>query len=94
MNAAHSSNEQLGLDREKIRELVENWAVWRDAGFWEKFRTVWHNDGRMMATWTQGTADEFIAMNKAGWAKVLASFTSSGGAVLKFPATARFRRPR
>jgi hypothetical protein len=56
-------------DRLAIRELVENWAVWRDAGDWERFRTVWSDDGRMMATWTQGTADEFIAMSKAGWAK-------------------------
>jgi hypothetical protein len=43
--------------------------VWRDAGDWERFRTVWFDDGRMMATWTQGTADEFIAMSKAGWAR-------------------------
>ena len=55
------------LDRLAIRDLVENWAVWRDAGDWERFRTVWFDDGRMMATWTQGTADEFIAMSKAGW---------------------------
>ena len=54
-------------DRLEIRELVERWVVWRDAGDWERFRTVWHDDGRMMATWTQGTADEFIAMSKAGW---------------------------
>ncbi|HET7513245.1 MAG TPA: nuclear transport factor 2 family protein, partial [Gaiella sp.] len=40
---------------------------WRDAGDWERFRTVWHDDGRMMATWTQGTADEFIATSRAGW---------------------------
>ena len=26
-------------DRLEIRELVENWAVWRDAGDWERFRT-------------------------------------------------------
>ena len=32
--------------RREIRELVENWAVWRDAGDWERFRTVWHDDGR------------------------------------------------
>ena len=56
-------------DRLEIRELVERWVVWRDAGDWERFRTVWHDDGRMMATWTQGTADEFIAMSKAGWEK-------------------------
>ena len=27
------------LDRLAIREVVENWAVWRDAGDWERFRT-------------------------------------------------------
>jgi len=39
------------LDKLAIRELLENWAVWRDAGYWERFRTVWHDDGFMMATW-------------------------------------------
>lgn len=43
-----------------LRELIENWALWRDAGDWERFRTVWHDDGRMMATWMQATADGFI----------------------------------
>src|SRR4051794_34891288 len=56
-------------DRLAIRDLVENWVVWRDAGDWARFRTVWFDDGRMMATWTQGTADEFIQMSKDGWAK-------------------------
>ena len=50
-----------------IRELVERWVVWRDAGDWDRFRTLWFDDGRMMATWTQGTADEFIAMSREGW---------------------------
>ncbi len=57
------------MDRLTIREMVENWVVWRDANMWEKFRSLWHDDGRMMATWTQGTADEFIAMSKAGFEK-------------------------
>ena len=56
-------------DRLVIRDLLENWVVWRDAGDWERFRTVWHDDGRMMATWFQGTADEFIAVSKAGFEK-------------------------
>ena len=55
------------LERMAIRELVENWAVWRDAGDWERFRTVWHDDGRMMATWFQGTADEFIRVSREGF---------------------------
>ena len=40
-------------DRREIRELLENWVVWRDAGDWQRFRSVWHADGVMMATWFQ-----------------------------------------
>jgi hypothetical protein len=54
-------------DRAEIRELVERWAVWRDAGDWERFRTTWHDDGRMMATWFQGPADEFIRVSREGF---------------------------
>jgi len=57
------------MERLTIRAMVENWVVWRDANQWDKFRSLWHDDGRMMATWTQGTADEFIEMSKAGFAK-------------------------
>jgi hypothetical protein len=56
-------------DKRIIRELVENWALWRDALMWERFRTVWHDDGRMMATWFQGTADEFIKVSAEGYAR-------------------------
>jgi hypothetical protein len=56
-------------DRRLISELLQNWVVWRDAGDWERFRSVWHPDGVMMATWTQGTGDEFIAISKEAWAK-------------------------
>lgn len=67
------------LDRLALRDLIENWAIWRDAGDWERFRTVWHPDGVMMATWTQGTGDEFIAMNKAGWEKGVSILHFLGG---------------
>jgi hypothetical protein len=56
-------------DKREIRELLQNWVVWRDAGHWDRFRTVWHDDGVMMATWFQGTADEFIRVSKEGWDK-------------------------
>jgi len=71
--------DDLTMDKLALRELIDNWAIWRDAGFWEKFRTVWHDDGRMMATWTQGTADEFIEMNKQGWAKGVSILHFLGG---------------
>jgi len=56
-------------DKVAIRELVENWAVWRDARLWDRFRTVWHAEGRMMATWFQGGFEEFIKVNDEGWAR-------------------------
>ena len=54
-------------DRSLIRELVESWALWRDAGDWERFATVWHDDGFMMATWFQGPAAEFIRVSREGF---------------------------
>jgi hypothetical protein len=54
-------------DRQLIRELVEDWAVWRDAGDWERFATVWHEDGWMMATWFQGPAADFIRVSREGF---------------------------
>ncbi len=67
------------LVRMAVRELVENWALWRDAGDWERFRTVWHDDGRMMATWFQGTADEFIEANRAGFERGIVILHFLGG---------------
>ena len=54
-------------ERLAIREVIESWVVWRDAGDWERFRGVWHDDGRMMATWFQGPAEEFIRVSREGW---------------------------
>ena len=67
------------LERQAIRELVENWVLWRDAGDWERFRTVWHPDGRMMATWFQGTADRFIAVSREGFEKGISILHFLGG---------------
>jgi hypothetical protein len=66
-------------DRLLIRELIENWVLWRDSGDWERFRGVWYPDGRMMATWFQGTGDEFIEANKAGWARGVSILHFLGG---------------
>ncbi|MHC2275630.1 hypothetical protein ACVI1J_005752 [Bradyrhizobium diazoefficiens] len=57
------------LDRLAIRDLIEDWAVWRDAGDWERFATVWHEEGWMSATWFQGPARDFIRVSQEGFAK-------------------------
>jgi hypothetical protein len=66
-------------DRFAVRELIENWALWRDAGDWERFRTTWHDDGHMMATWFQGSADEFIRVSREGWDKGVSILHFLGG---------------
>ena len=86
-------NEEL-QQQLRIRQLVENWAVYRDAGLWERFRTVWHDDGVMMATWFQGPFEEFIRVTIEGWNK--------GVSILHFwvarpsmcKARVRFRKPK
>jgi hypothetical protein len=67
------------LDRLAIRALVENWAVWRDAGDWDRFATCWHEEGTMMATWCQAPWRDFIAASKAGWARGVSILHFLGG---------------
>ncbi|GAB3276356.1 nuclear transport factor 2 family protein [Sinomonas notoginsengisoli] len=71
--------EDLMLERIRIRELVENWAVWRDAGDWDRFRTVWAPEGEMMATWTQGSAEAFIQASIDGWNRGVSILHFLGG---------------
>jgi hypothetical protein len=66
-------------DRLAISETVNNWALWRDAGDWERFRTVWHEDGWMTATWFQGPAEKFIEVSKAGFDKGVSILHFLGG---------------
>jgi hypothetical protein len=66
-------------DRLAIVEVVNNWALWRDAGDWERFRTVWHEDGWMSATWFQGPAEKFIEASRAGFDKGVSILHFLGG---------------
>jgi len=66
-------------DRAAIREVVENWALWRDAGDWERFATVWHADGHMSATWFQGPAAGFIAASREGFERGVSILHFLGG---------------
>lgn len=51
-------------DKLAIRDTVENWVIYRDAGDWERFASVWHPDGWMTATWFQGSARDFIEVSR------------------------------
>lgn len=66
-------------DKLAIRETVENWVVWRDAGDWERFATVWHEEGWMTATWFQGPYTDFIAISKKAFEQGVNILHSLGG---------------
>lgn len=66
-------------DRLVIRELIENWIIWRDSGDWERFATVWHPEGRMIATWFQANANQFIEGCRKSFDSGLVGLHSLGG---------------
>lgn len=70
-------------DRQDIHELLQNWVVWRDAGDWERFATVWHEDGRMNATWFQASASEFIDGCRKGFDAGIIGLHAMGGITLE-----------
>jgi hypothetical protein len=71
-------NEEL-VEKLAIREVIENWAIWGDAGDWERFRTIWHEDGYMSATWWQGPANEFVRARREGWERGVNILHFQGG---------------
>ncbi|MDB5570656.1 MAG: hypothetical protein JWN93_1839 [Hyphomicrobiales bacterium] len=70
-------------DRSRIRELIQNWALWRDMGEWAGMRSVWHDDGRMQATWKQGGADEFVQATIDAWDKGVTILHMLGGTTVE-----------
>ncbi len=71
-------------DRLAIRDIVENWVLWRDARQWDRFRTLWHAEGRMWATWFQGTFEEFIAVSQQGYERGARIHHMLGGTTIDF----------
>ena len=71
------------IDRLEIRELIEKWVIYRDAADWEKFRTVWADDGRMMATWFQGPAEDFIKVSIEGFQRGIYILHLLGGSEIQ-----------
>src|SRR5262245_44832155 len=73
-------------DRLEIRALIENWALWRDARMWDRFRTVWHKDGQMWATWFQGSYEEFIRVSQEGYDRGVRIMHMLGGMTIDIKA--------
>jgi hypothetical protein len=57
----------LVADKRAIREIVDQWVIYSDAGDWDRFARLWHDDGWMSATWFQAPAAEFCRRRREGW---------------------------
>jgi hypothetical protein len=66
-------------DRLEIRELLENWVIWRDSGDFERFATIWHDDGQMNATWFSAKAPDFIARSRKAFEAGMVGLHTLGG---------------
>lgn len=54
-------------DRLAIGALVEDWALARDSGDWEKLRATAHPGATMTTTWFDGGFEEFVTACQASW---------------------------
>jgi len=70
---------QDALDRLEIVTMIQNWALWRDTGDWDKLRTTVHPDATMTATWFHGRFDDFIDAAQASWRERSSSHHALGG---------------
>jgi SnoaL-like domain len=62
--------------------IVENWALLRDARRWDRFRELWHEEGRMITTWIEGSFEEFIKASQAGYDKGVRFLHFLGGTTI------------
>jgi len=69
----------LIADKLAIREVVDNWGMYRESGDWERCASVWHPEGWMTATWFQGPAKEFIEVTREGFNKGVSILHFLGG---------------
>lgn len=67
-NNSNGSDQDV-IERMKIREICEGWGLYRDAGEWQNYRSMFHDDAYIATSWNQGPIDEFIEASKAGFEK-------------------------
>ena len=66
----------------EIRRLIENWALWRDMGEFDRLASVWHPEGRMVTTWCEATGPEFIERSRKAWDAGLQVLHTLGGSTI------------
>ena len=72
-------NDTALQDRLLIREVIEDWVIYRDSADWERFAGVWLPDGFIMTTWCEATGAEFIERGAKAFAAGMNSFHTVNG---------------
>ena len=63
----------------EIQRVVEDWAIFRDSGQFDRLMSLWHDDGRMMTTWAQVSAADFVSRSRQAFADgAMVNHTLSG----------------
>jgi hypothetical protein len=81
-------------DKAEIRELIDNWVLWRDSGEFDRFATLWHPEGRMVTTWVEATAKEFVERARGGFAASIKSQHTLGGTTVDVAGTRAIAQSR
>ena len=79
MNTPDAETRQA--DETAIRQLIENWAIWRDTGEWDRFAELWNHDGEMATTFFRGPAKRFVEAARGAASAVLVQHVLGGTAV-------------
>jgi hypothetical protein len=81
------------VDELEIRRLIENWALFRDTGDFDRFGELWHPEGWMVATWFQASGADFTARARQTHNRQKGMHILGGSAVITAPprATAQTR---
>lgn len=53
----------------EIQRVINDWVVHRDSLQFDQLLALWHEDGRMMTTWSQVSAVEFVRLSRAAVAR-------------------------
>jgi hypothetical protein len=57
------------VERDAIRNAIAEWALARDAGQWERLRSLYAPGATMQTTWFEGSAGEFIERSAKGFGR-------------------------
>ena len=66
-------------DRAEIRQLIDDWVIWRDSADWDRLARCWHPGGRIVTTWYQSTGADFVARSRRAWDEGLNVLHTLGG---------------